>query len=41
MYRVYDSLGKLVRTGFSSYIDAMSYKLAFGNDGWFITIDRF
>lgn len=37
MYKVFDSLGKLVRAGFPTYIDAMSYKFAFGNCGWYIS----
>lgn len=37
MYKVFDSLGKLVRGGFASYLDAMSYKFSFGNNGWYIS----
>lgn len=37
MYKVFDSVGKLVRTGFSTYMDALMYKTAFGNYGWYIS----
>lgn len=37
MYKVYDSYGYLVRGNFASYLDAMSYKLAFGNSSWYIS----
>ena len=37
MYKVYDSFGCLVRGGFASYLDAMSYKWAFGNSSWYIS----
>ncbi len=36
MYRVFDSVGKLVRSGFPTYTDALMYKLSFGNSGWYI-----
>ena len=35
MYRVYDSLGNLMRK-FSTYQAAVTYKLAFGNIYWTI-----
>ena len=37
MYKVFDSFGCLVRDNFVSYLDAMSYKFAFGNSGWYIS----
>ena len=37
MYKVFDSLGKLVRAGFSTYLDALNYKCVFGNSGWYIS----
>lgn len=33
-YKVYDSIGSLVRGGFSSYQAALEYKLTYGNSGW-------
>ena len=36
MYKVYDSYGYLVRGGFFSYLDALSYKTSFGSCGWYI-----
>lgn len=36
MYKVYDSMGNLVRAGFPTYKQAYNYKLAFGNSGWTI-----
>ena len=36
-FKIFDSLGKLVRAGFPTYIDAMSYKFAFGNSLWYIS----
>lgn len=37
MWNVFDSVGKLVRSGFHSYLDALSYKLTYGNYGWYIS----
>lgn len=37
MYKVFDSVGKLVRAGFSTYMDALMYKETFGNNGWYIS----
>lgn len=37
MYSVYDSVGKLVRTGFPTYIAALMYAQTFGNRGWRIS----
>ena len=37
MYKVFDSFGKLVRGNFTSYLDALSYKLSFGSYGWYIS----
>lgn len=36
MYKVYDSKGRLVRGGFSSYQAASVFKLANGNSSWCI-----
>lgn len=36
MYSIYDSMGKPVKTGFPSYIMALSYKWTYGNSGWYI-----
>ena len=36
MYKVYDSTGRLVRGGFTSYQQANNYKMAYGNYGWTI-----
>ena len=36
MYKVYDSMGNLVRGGFTSYQAASNYKLAYGNSNWTI-----
>ena len=36
MYKVYDSLGSLVRGGFTSYQAALNYKYTFGNNSWYI-----
>ena len=35
MYKVYDSLGNLMRK-FSTYQAASTYKFSFGNYGWYI-----
>ena len=35
MYRVYDSLGNLMRK-FSTYQAALMYKITYGNYGWTI-----
>lgn len=37
MYKVFDSTNNLVRGGFSSYQDALNYKIVFGNSGWYIS----
>lgn len=34
MYSVYDSYGYLVRGGFSSYKDALTFKYTFGNNNF-------
>lgn len=34
-YKVFDSLGNLMRK-FSTYQDAVTYKLAYGNSSWTI-----
>ena len=36
MYKVYDSMGNLVRAGFLTYKQASVFKLAYGNSGWTI-----
>jgi len=37
MYKVYDSLGNLMRK-FSTYQAASNYKFVFGNCQWYITL---
>ena len=39
MYKVYDSLGNLMRK-FSTYQAAVTYRLAFGNASWIIKSPR-
>lgn len=36
MFKVFDSCGRLVRSGFHSYQDALNYKTIFGNYNWYI-----
>lgn len=39
MYKVYDSLGNLMRV-FSSYQAASNYKSIFGNYNWYIKYEK-
>ena len=34
MYAVYDSCGKLVKSGFPNFMQAMNYMMTYGNTGW-------
>lgn len=36
IYKVYDSVGKLVRAGFPTYNAALTFIQVFGNRGWTI-----
>lgn len=37
MYKVFDSMGKLLRGGFPSYLDALNWKLCFAHYGCYIS----
>ncbi len=34
-YRIFDSVGKFIKS-FPTYIQALNFKYAFGNKGWYI-----
>lgn len=40
MYRVYDSCGELVKY-FPTFMEALNYKITFGNSGWYITLGKY
>jgi hypothetical protein len=37
MWKIFDSMGKLVRGGFQTYLDALHWKLTFAHYGCYIS----